>query len=598
MELLEAIASSNTEQKISLLPQALEYGELGIDFLIDRLGDRQLEVRVKAYELLQGVESEKVRDAIAPGLFLNPGDRIYSVYLAEAWFTDDGYCLCDDVEYLDGLYILVYGEEDFDEDREFRKSKRLFCYLNLEEAEHKAETLHRKLIQNEGIGGLGFEWYSENLSLEQWCIEHIDNYDRNDWQNRSKALDYLYLPENIELLSKFWKEGIGHFAFVKEEFVRRSIHIRIGESLTKRTVEENMTTEFIAKPRNYETEAVSFLTRAWKSDRSKLYLLSEFIKYGELGIDFLIDCLSDRQLEVRAKAYELLQGVESEKVKDAIASGLLLNPGDKIYSVYQAIIWFTDTVYLLFDDVDYLKDLKTQIYGEQIHDDEDLMYRSERIFCYVDRDRAEHKAEVVHRNSIQQTGVGIGGFEWQKENQNFDLKQWCLENDLISEQEWNKLSIHQRDWIVEQLIRESRDRTLQEKYSRSKYIYKPEHIDTWCKDNQVTYDRNLDNWVNYRRLVDYLRLPENIELLSKFWKDGIGHMAFVKEEIVQQTTYVKIGKKLDRELGENKLFAVPKEFEAEAAKLLVKIIDSNSDRKTRSKAREMLQENDWNEIPF
>ena len=602
-KLAEGIASSNTEQKISLLPQALKCGELGIDLLIDCLGDLELEVRAKAYELLQGVESEKARDAIAPGLLFNPGDKIYSVYQAETWFTDDGYCLDDNVEYLDGLYILVYGEEDFDEEREFRKSKRLFCYLKQEEAEHKAETLHRKSIQNEGIGGLGFEWYSENISLEQWCIEHIGNYDRDDWQNRSEVFDYLYLPENIELLSKFWKDGIGHFAFVKEEFIRQSIHIRIGESLAKRTVEENMTTEFVAKPENYDTEAVSLLIKGWESDRRKLYLLPEFVKYGELGIDFLIDCLSDRQLEVRAKAYELLQGVESEKAQQAIYQGVRLNPGDKIYSVYQAGIWFTDTVYLIFDGVDYLKDLTTQIYGQQIYDDEDLMYRSERIFFYVNRDRAEYTAEVVHRDFIQKAGVGIGGFEWQKENQNFDLKKWCLENDLISEQELNKLSVHQRDWRVEQLIGESGDRILQEKYSRSKYIYKPEHIDTWCKDNQVTYNRNLDNWDNYRNLLDYLRLPENIELLSKFWKDGIGHFAFVKEEFVCRTVYIRIGEKLKNktleEYTSTKLIAQPKNYDKLAIEFLLKIIECGITKtKYKLKARRLLQNIESEYIPF
>jgi ARM-like repeat domain, GUN4-N terminal len=63
-ELLQAIANSSIEQQVSLLPQALEYGESGIDFLIDRLNDPELEVRAKAYELLQDVESEKAQKAI------------------------------------------------------------------------------------------------------------------------------------------------------------------------------------------------------------------------------------------------------------------------------------------------------------------------------------------------------------------------------------------------------------------------------------------------------------------------------------------------------------------------------------------------------
>ena len=60
----------------------------------------------------------------------------------------------------------------------------------------------------------------------------------------------------------------------------------------------------------------------------KTKLLPEFLCCGELGINFLIECLEDDELEIRAKAYELLQDVESEKARKAIASGVLLNPGD------------------------------------------------------------------------------------------------------------------------------------------------------------------------------------------------------------------------------------------------------------------------------
>jgi hypothetical protein len=96
-ELLQAISNSSIEQQVSLLPQALEYEESGIDFLIDRLKDPELEVRAKAYELLQDVESAKAQQAIAPGLLLNSGDRVYSVYQSGTWFNDSGYYLHDHV---------------------------------------------------------------------------------------------------------------------------------------------------------------------------------------------------------------------------------------------------------------------------------------------------------------------------------------------------------------------------------------------------------------------------------------------------------------------------------------------------------------------
>lgn len=215
-ELLQAIANSSIEQQVSLLPQALEYGESGVDFLIYSLNDPELEVRAKAYELLQHNQSQKVQQAIAPGLLLNSGDRVYSVYQSGTSFNDSGYYLNDHVAYMDELDVLVDGEEYFYsyQEEEFRQSKRLFCYLNQEEAEEKAEALHRELIQNKRIGGLGFEWEQKDSSFEQWCVENNIDYNQSNWKSEGDVLDYLYLPENIELFSKFWKDGIGRFAFV------------------------------------------------------------------------------------------------------------------------------------------------------------------------------------------------------------------------------------------------------------------------------------------------------------------------------------------------------------------------------------------------
>ncbi len=88
-ELLKATANSSIEQQVSLLPQALEYGDSGINFLINRLSDAELEIRAKAYNLLQDVESEKARKAISPGLMLNPEDKVYSVYQSGILFNDD-----------------------------------------------------------------------------------------------------------------------------------------------------------------------------------------------------------------------------------------------------------------------------------------------------------------------------------------------------------------------------------------------------------------------------------------------------------------------------------------------------------------------------
>ena len=338
----------------------------------------------------------------------------------------------------------------------------------------------------------------------------------------------------------------------------------------------------------------------------KRSLLPQALEYGELGIDFLIECLSDRELEVRAKAYELLQGVGSEKARSAIAPGLLLNPGDKIYSVYQAGMGFDDVMYYLVEDyVDYDHQLHilTGIDCNCDHGD-----YAKRKHCYINKTQAEITAEALHRQLIKEGNVYL---EWRRANPNFNLNEWCISNNIAYQKEEDELIPYDaEDFVTNNEVKEliGDNQELIDNFRKSRYLYHPKHIDAWCKDNNVPYEQICDAtdskpwndyWDNYNKIFKYLDLPENIELLSKFWKDGIGHMAFVKEEIVQQTAYIKIGKKLDRELGEDRIFAVPKEFEAEAAKLLVEIIDSkSSERKTRSKARKMLQENDWDEIPF
>jgi hypothetical protein len=512
-----AIANSSIEQQVSLLPQALDYGDLGIDFLIDRLNDPELEVRAKAYELLQNVESEKAQKAIAPGLLFNPGDRVYSVYQFSTWFNDDGYSLHDCVHYsvfyAEELTVFVYGEEyfeylDYYEEEEFRKSKRLFCYLNQEEAEEKAEALHRELIQNEGIGGLGFEWEPKDSSFEQWCVKHNIDYGQNNWKSESDVLDYLYLPENIELLSKFWKDGIGRFAFVQEEFVQQKVHLRIEEKLTQRTPEENISVEFIARSKAHQQESFNFLLETWSSDRRrrgkanrqawrssnlhKACLLPEFLMYGESGIDFLVKCLGDRELQTRAKAYELLQDVESEKAQNSIIKGLLLNPGDVIYSVYRSAMGFTDSSYLIVDDIDDSEAFREEIYGksEPAEDDQFAYCQPIRIFSYVNLETAKEKAEYLHQQKCQEYGTYFDF--WEKENPNFDLKQWCLNPNLLSEPEWNNLP-NQSEWVIRDLIVERYDPILLDELDRSKYIYHLDHIDTWCRDNDVFYDQNVSN---------------------------------------------------------------------------------------------------------
>ena len=137
----------------------------------------------------------------------------------------------------------------------------------------------------------------------------------------------------------------------------------------------------------------------------KKLLLPQLLEYEESGIELLISCLSDRGLAIREKAYQLLKDIKQEQAQKATEAGLLLNLGDKIYSVYEALIWFTDESYLLFDGVDYLQDIKSEVYGKSQYEEEEYWNKDKRIYCYLDKNKAEKKAEAIHRNLISQHGI-------------------------------------------------------------------------------------------------------------------------------------------------------------------------------------------------
>ena len=77
---------------------------------------------------------------------------------------------------------------------------------------------------------------------------------------------------------------------------------------------------------------------------------------GTIDIDEVIAALQDPVLEVRASAYQALQSVDSAKAKAAIADGMLLNPGDRYYSVYKSAIYFDDEWFHLNIDWHELSD--------------------------------------------------------------------------------------------------------------------------------------------------------------------------------------------------------------------------------------------------
>jgi hypothetical protein len=260
---------------------------------------------------------------------------------------------------------------------------------------------------------------------------------------------------------------------------------------------------------------------------------------------FLLNKLHHPNLATRILVYQLLKGIDAEEAQEAIYQGVQLNSGDKIYSVYQSGVGYTDLWYcVLWNGVDYLEQLDYQI--TNIYKDDPRVY-SQRIYCFTDKKQAEAAAETLHRKLIKEKNFAL---EWRKANLNFDLKKWCIDNKVAYKDERSEQKLGDINYgifEIKDLIAD--DEELYDNLRRSRYIYHPKIMDTWCRDNNICYeqicdDNPPDDWHNYGKVLDYINQPENIELLSKFWKDGAGNFAFVKEEIVLQKVYIKVGEEL------------------------------------------------------
>ncbi len=624
-EFLSILENASPIEKADLLPLALEYDSSGINFLIEHLNDSQLIVRATAYELLKNIELQQAQQAVAEGLLFNPGDTIYQVYQSAIYFNDSNYRLFQDknkaqspviykkqLNIYEDYYNQGYKIVSFDESA-YVMSKVPY-YINYDEAQTAAEYRHREILSQFSIEE--FAEYNANSKeeIKQWCFKYklderditntklekdrqsgiVEWYQKNNLDYKPKKFKYLYwYPvadylnsiQNFNLLSKLWKDVVGSFTYISEITFAKKTYLTIDKYFAK--INSNTKKIF---PLDYDPREINDT------------LLPE-----EAETDYLIEALNHPELEIRNIAYQLLKGIDLDKARQAIHLGVKLNPGDRIYSVYRAGMWFTDDSYFLETwGIDYLSELWEQVYENyDVHEEEEGQgFGTRREFCFVEKEQAEQKAEFLHRERIKQGGIGVGGFEWEKENPNFNIKQWFIDNNIPHKCRY--------DWQTKIFSLKFENYTLFSKFMRDKYLYHPDHIDTWCKDNNLYFDSSLKSdsleyWDNYKKILDHLYLPENIELLSKFWKDGVGqhggwicslaksiprrHFAFVKEEFVQETTYVRIGDNLIDPVSRKSTTAIivrPGNYYELATDFLINVLNKTNIR-AKFRAYELLQ---------
>lgn len=124
----------NTQQRIDSLPDALKYGDAGIDLLIDALNDGEIEVRAKAFQLLKDVESEKVKQIVNKGIPLKKGDKLYCVYAS-------------DIDYHDGFLYIIDSIEKAENTYYDTEPQLIARYVDKDKAEAVAEDLHQTILR-------------------------------------------------------------------------------------------------------------------------------------------------------------------------------------------------------------------------------------------------------------------------------------------------------------------------------------------------------------------------------------------------------------------------------------------------------------------
>jgi hypothetical protein len=238
-ELQQQMNDAPPDQRSQLLASALNYGEAGIDLLIDRLThDSVLAIRALAYQLLQGVDSQKANLAVADGVWLNAGDLIYGVYKSAIGYDDEYFFLFDswDSESIDDTNWSDFGYTDYEAfcrdendnyggDLESYIPKRVARYVSKAQADAAAEQLHIKLVCEWDGGTYSFET-GHAVDLADWCsVNQVLNAATTT--DLDDLCDQLKAAGNYQLLGQLWRDSVGNFTFVREETVSESHYLKL-----------------------------------------------------------------------------------------------------------------------------------------------------------------------------------------------------------------------------------------------------------------------------------------------------------------------------------------------------------------------------------
>lgn len=259
----------------------------------------------------------------------------------------------------------------------------------------------------------------------------------------------------------------------------------------------------------------------------RIEILANALNYQDAGLELLIQALNDPVLTVRATAYNYLLEIDSEQAQQAIANGILINQGDRIYSVYESAIGYNDWCYDLLIS---LEDIESYCGSTSIR----------LISRHVFQASAEAAALSHHNWKAFQDDVChylpyIGWDESDGLRDSFNIIEFCRNNNVLI-----RLPGESRGEFDQRL--QTSGYTVSDS---SKLAEEHQHIYEELLKKELDVE---DGWnIRYeleQRTIKSLQASQRYELLGQLWLESVGMLAFIHEEIIEEKTYLIVKGKL------------------------------------------------------
>jgi hypothetical protein len=259
----------------------------------------------------------------------------------------------------------------------------------------------------------------------------------------------------------------------------------------------------------------------------KIQDIDSIVNFDLEEIDRLIKYSNDDNLIVRYHAYCKLNSdnldpqILSKQDWELLPSGVVLNPGDIVWSVYQSGMTYDDEKFSICDYTDYSG---KQSYGREINDGSyDLWNRG--VLCklvsrHVERESAEAAAnEVIKTILSKEDYLSLYNYDTKLDTRisQQDIYDWVkIYNIPNLPQPHNPEPFNWVDNIVQN-------------YNSQRYLKYQQELHSYC--DQLRYYTN--------KVLEKLTIDKHYEVVDLIYMNVVGRLAYICKETVRESTYFK-----------------------------------------------------------